>query len=307
MEPQIVNREAITVLGVQARLVHMEEGVPEMWEKRFMAYHDRIAPISTDGVYYGCAFTTDRPDLYDYLTGMAVPPSTTVPEGLTLREVPGGPYVKVECTIATQDDAFDLVENQWLPASVYKKDELRPVLDCYPPGSVSADSPMYLCFPIVEKAKRRDLLDETMAKQARQAFKTLRTAIQNCPDDLWRAGSGSYLVIARLAFHALQAIDYHLDRTPGRFAWNEHGIDWEGSDVSQLWDRPRTLDYLEEMLAKTLAFVDDPVGLLSEDVRPESCLSRLDHLCYALRHLTQHTGEINALLRQANAPVGNWL
>jgi hypothetical protein len=35
----------------------------------------------------------------------------------------------------------------------YEKDESRPTLDCYPPGSVSGDSPMYLCFPIVEKAK----------------------------------------------------------------------------------------------------------------------------------------------------------
>jgi hypothetical protein len=61
--------------------------------------------------------------------------------------------VRVECTIATQDDAFDLVEKKWLPASAYEKDESRPALDCYPPGSVSGDSPMYLCFPIVEKAK----------------------------------------------------------------------------------------------------------------------------------------------------------
>jgi uncharacterized damage-inducible protein DinB len=149
------------------------------------------------------------------------------------------------------------------------------------------------------------MLNETMAKQTRQAFTTLRTAIQNCPEDLWRAGSGSYLVIARLAFHALQAIDYHLDRDPDQFDWNEPGIDWEGSDVTQLWDRQKTLDYLVEILAKTLSFVDDPTGLLSEDIAPRFFLSRLDHLCYALRHLTQHTGEINAMLR--GAPVGNWL
>ncbi len=61
------------------------------------------------------------------------------------------------------------------------------------------------------------------------------------------------------------------------------------------------------MLAKTLAFVDDPAGLLGEDVAPQYFLSRLDHLCYALRHLTQHTGEVNVLLRQANTSVGDWL
>ena len=85
---------------------------------------------------------------------MAVPPYTGAPEGLTLREIPGGPYVMVECTIATQDEGFNLVENKWLPVSAYEKDGSRPVLDCYPPGSVFADSPMYLYFPIVEKAER---------------------------------------------------------------------------------------------------------------------------------------------------------
>jgi predicted transcriptional regulator YdeE len=132
----------------------MEEGVPEMWEVHFMAHHDRIAALSTDKVYYGCAFSTDRPEKYDYLAGMAVPPSTAVPEGLTLREVPGGLYVKVECTIGTQDDAFALVEEGWIPASAYEKDESRPTLDCYPPGSTSSDSPMYLCFPIAKKEER---------------------------------------------------------------------------------------------------------------------------------------------------------
>ena len=60
------------------------------------------------------------------------------------------------------------------------------------------------------------------------------------------------------------------------------------------------------MLAKTLAFVEHPDGLLSEDATPQWFVSHLDHLCYALRHLAQHTGEINALLRQADAPVGGW-
>ena len=145
-----------------------------------------------------------------------------------------------------------------------------------------------------------------MTKQTRQAFTTLKSAIENCPEPLWRAGSGSYLVIARLAFHALEAIDYHLDPAPDQYQWGKYGLDWEGSDAADLWDQAWTLAYLDEMLAKTLAFVDHPAGLLSEDVKPQWFFSRLDHLCYALRHLAQHTGEINALLRQAGAPVGRW-
>jgi hypothetical protein len=150
------------------------------------------------------------------------------------------------------------------------------------------------------------MLQETMAKQTRNVFKTLRSAIESCPAALWRAGENSYLVVARLAFHALEAIDYHLDAAPDQYQWGKYGLDWEGTAASDLWDQAQTLTYLDEMLAKTLAFVEDRAGLLSEDVAPQWFLSRLDHLCYALRHLVQHTGEINALLRQAGEPVGGW-
>jgi hypothetical protein len=150
------------------------------------------------------------------------------------------------------------------------------------------------------------MLQETMIKQIRNVFKTLRAAIEHCPEELWRAGEGSYLVIARLAFHALEAIDYHLDPAPAQYQWGKYGLDWEGSDADDLWDQARTLVYLDEMLDKALAFVEHADGLLSEDAAPQWFLSRLDHLCYALRHVAQHTGEINALLRQAEAPVGGW-
>ncbi|MBN1641632.1 MAG: hypothetical protein JXA09_10385 [Anaerolineae bacterium] len=151
------------------------------------------------------------------------------------------------------------------------------------------------------------MLSETMTKQTRQAFHTLRTAIESCPDTLWRGDGGPYLVVARLAFHALQAIDYHLDPDPNGFDWDAQELDWEGSDVDALWDRAQTLRYLDQMRAKALAYCADEGGLLAPDVQPRTFLSRLDHLCYALRHLAQHTGEINALLRQAGAPVGRWL
>jgi uncharacterized damage-inducible protein DinB len=151
------------------------------------------------------------------------------------------------------------------------------------------------------------MLQQTMNKQVRHGFHTLRAAIEGCPEPLWRAGEGEYLVIARLAFHVLQAIDYHLDAQPDQFDWNAYGIDWEGSAPDALWDQARTLAYLEEIQAKAHAYVDDEAGLLSADVNPRFFASRLDHLCYALRHTAQHTGEINALLRQAGAPVGSWL
>jgi hypothetical protein len=151
------------------------------------------------------------------------------------------------------------------------------------------------------------MLSETMAKQTRQAFHTLRTAIESYPKTLWRGDGGPYLVAARLAFHAAQAVDYHLDPDPAHYDWNACGLDWEGSDADALWDQAQTLAYLDQVRAKAMAYCADDAGLLAPDDQPRLFLSRLDHLCYALRHMAQHTGEINALLRQAGAPVGRWL
>ena len=55
------------------------------------------------------------------------------------------------------------------------------------------------------------------------------------------------------------------------------------------------------------AHVIDRSDLLSADVSPKFHKSRLDHLCYVLRHTAQHTGEINAILRRAGEDVGKWL
>jgi predicted transcriptional regulator YdeE len=153
IEPKVVNREAITVPRVQPRLTNVDKGVPEMWERRFVVYHDRIVAMSTDQIYYGCAISTAQPETCEYLAGTAVPVSTDVPEGLTLREIPGCASVMVECTVNTMYDAIDLIEDEWLLASSYQGDASRPAFDCYPPGTVSNGSPICIYVPIAGKAK----------------------------------------------------------------------------------------------------------------------------------------------------------
>jgi hypothetical protein len=49
------------------------------------------------------------------------------------------------------DDAFELLEDVWLPASGYARDESRPVLDCYPPSVADGDPSMTIYVPIVER------------------------------------------------------------------------------------------------------------------------------------------------------------
>ena len=54
------------------------------------------------------------------------------------------------------------------------------------------------------------MLNETMSKQVRQTFRTLRGAVENTPEAMWAAeeAAGVRLCVARLAFHAVQAVLY---------------------------------------------------------------------------------------------------
>ena len=146
MEPKIVDRVAFTVLGLQERFSQDQEDFEGIW-KRFMRYHDPIQALSTDGAYYGANFAVEAGKEMDYLAGMAVTGVQDVPEGLTLRKVPGSRYAVFECTVETIGDTYDWIFGQWLKTAPYARpDENSPKADFerYPPGTDSADTAVLL-------------------------------------------------------------------------------------------------------------------------------------------------------------------
>ena len=146
MEPKIVNRAAFTVLGLQERFSQGQEDFEGIW-KRFMRYHDQIQAFSTDGAYYGANFAAEAGKQMGYLAGMAVTGVQDVPEGLTLRKVPGSRYAVFECTVETISDTYDWIFDQWLKTAPYARpDENSPKADferC-PPGTDSGDTTVLL-------------------------------------------------------------------------------------------------------------------------------------------------------------------
>lgn len=150
MEPRIVTRDAFTVMGPMERFTDKNEDVGSLWG-RFMSHRDSIQPYSTDEFCYGVSFQNVQEDTWDYVAGMAVsgvsPDST--PDGVVVRQVPAACYAVVECTLETMDETFKFIYEDWLPSSAYEHDKSGPVLDCYPPGTDSGDSPVVLYVPIV--------------------------------------------------------------------------------------------------------------------------------------------------------------
>ena len=90
----------------------------------------------------------------DYLAGMAVTDVQGVPEGLTLREVPGSRYAVFECTVATISDTYDWIFDQWLKEAPYPRPgegSSRADFERYPPATDSGDSPVLLYIALEDE------------------------------------------------------------------------------------------------------------------------------------------------------------
>jgi predicted transcriptional regulator YdeE len=108
VEPKIGRKETFALLGLQEHFTQETEDFEGIW-KRFMRYEAQIGPHSVDGAFYGANYAPRSGTGMDYLAGMAVGEVESVPEGLTLREVPGSRYAVFECTVKTISDTYDWI------------------------------------------------------------------------------------------------------------------------------------------------------------------------------------------------------
>jgi predicted transcriptional regulator YdeE len=146
MEPKIIRKESFTILGLQERFTPDHEDHEGIW-KRFMNYHIQIQAFSIDGAYYGANFSAEDGQATDYLAAMAVEGVDNVPEGLTLRKVPGSHYAVFECTVKAISDTYDWIFGQWLKTAPYPRPgQSSPKADFkrYPPATDSGDTPVLL-------------------------------------------------------------------------------------------------------------------------------------------------------------------
>ncbi len=146
-----------------------------------------------------------------------------------------------------------------------------------------------------------------LQRQFAVAHKMLRAAITHCPPDAWRQARHDFFVPARLAFHIVQATDFHLDTQPNAFPWDRFGFAWEDAPATALPDQTQLLAYLTEVEAKLAALLPRlaETGLLAPDYAG-SFPTALDHLLYTLRHIQHHTGQINAELKIRGLKPAAW-
>ena len=161
MEPEIVCKEAFTVLGVLKQVDAKQPGFfDEMWMKYFMPVEELVRPYSLDQAYYGVFFhPDDRSAAPDYLAGMAVRDcpdldGIAVPgrrEKLVHRLVPAARYAVYRCTFKDLGQASDFILGKWLPASPYEYAHPLPDFEFYPPEAACSDSCVLIYIPVREK------------------------------------------------------------------------------------------------------------------------------------------------------------
>jgi AraC family transcriptional regulator len=150
MEYEVVTKQGFTLLGLMERFPYQEDDFEGIW-KRFMAYHDRILPLSTDKAYYGAYYPLPDKSM-DYLAGMLVLKGTKAPDGLTVCQVPEARWAVFECTVATIPQTCDAIFQDWLPTAPYEHAGPNPdAYERYPPQTDSGDTPVLIHIKIRDK------------------------------------------------------------------------------------------------------------------------------------------------------------
>ena len=158
MDPEIMIRPAIKLVGIVQQYDNADLSLPKLWSA-FRPYRDKIANRIGDesfGIYE--SYEEDGDDIkFSYVCCAPVKNFDQIPEGMTARELPEQMYAKFihRGSIANLDMTLKYIWGSWLPKSKYDYVE-KPDFELYPPGYNVMDpvSEMALHIPIKEKQPR---------------------------------------------------------------------------------------------------------------------------------------------------------
>lgn len=155
MEPSIIVRPAVKLVGVARQYGNEDLSLPKLWSA-FRPYRDRIENRVSDESFgiYECYEEEEDEVRFSYVCCAPVSDFEHIPEGMTARELPEQMYAKFihRGSIANLDKTLKYIWGSWLPKSKYEYVE-KPDFELYPPGYnvMDPESEMALHIPIREK------------------------------------------------------------------------------------------------------------------------------------------------------------
>jgi len=152
MTARVVERSALTVMGIELRINPMAADWSDIWRNKYEPRLPEIEPFATDEACLGLYFGTGEAGMVDFVAGRPIKGVTVVPEGLVLREVPGATEAVFECTMETIGATWHAIFRDWLPASEYVADEGLPCYERFAPGCHEGTVPVTIHVPVKKKA-----------------------------------------------------------------------------------------------------------------------------------------------------------
>jgi predicted transcriptional regulator YdeE len=147
-ELQIVERPAMSVVGMVKRSTPGSGELPQLWEKfgpRMESIPQQVNPAVSYGV---CRDMDMRTNEFDYLAAVETEAGAPVPEGMVRWEIPGGLFALIPATLPTIGDAYALSETL-IPQAGYRRSDgfdfelYDERFDPADPGAV-----LYICIPV---------------------------------------------------------------------------------------------------------------------------------------------------------------
>jgi AraC family transcriptional regulator len=149
MEPQIVKKPAMTLVGLQVHGKIEGMDLKSLWN----GFGPRMAEIK-DGdpnVCYGAMdHYSEATGEFDYLAACEAKSAAALPAGMVSWSIPAQTYAVLPCTLPQIGEAWAEVYQQWLPTSGYQR-AAGPEFELYDEKFNPQDpnATLYLCVPIV--------------------------------------------------------------------------------------------------------------------------------------------------------------
>ncbi len=149
MEPQIMKKPAMTLVGVQVHGKMEGMDLKTLWN----SFGPRMAEIKggDPNVCYGAMDNySEATGEFDYLAACEAKGAGAVPAGMVSWTIPAQTYAVYPCTLPQIGEAWETVYQRWLPTSGYRR-AAGPEFELYDEKFNPQDpaAVLYLCVPIV--------------------------------------------------------------------------------------------------------------------------------------------------------------
>ena len=157
MTLKIIERPALTVVGLQIDTRPMSSEIPALWPK-FVARSDEVHDAREPKVSYGVMWHGESMGVLHYMAAVSVVKPGRVPNGMTLLMLPAGKYTSLHYPLSRLANGFGEIFNRLLPSSGYTQGP-GPYFERYDEAfdPCNSNSLVEICVPIKLMASARQL------------------------------------------------------------------------------------------------------------------------------------------------------